>query len=91
MNLLYPGSWNSIFLFFINYVNMTDVYVTEPDVIQCLHCIYPYMYVVNHAWTYICVCGDINTHITHMYLSMYVYAYMLNQCTHLGIYIGRPT
>ena len=33
-------------------------------------CIYVYIYVGSHAWAYVCVCRDLNKHITHMYLSV---------------------
>ena len=43
------------------------------------------MDVGNQAWVYMCACGDINTDIAHVYVSMYVHAYMLYQCIHLGM------
>ena len=59
------------------------------------------MCVGSHAWA--CVSGDINIHITHTYISLYVcmyermyvcmhvcvYAYMLYQSIQLDMYISR--
>ena len=44
---------------------------------------YVYMYVCSHAWAYMYVCGDINTHITHMYLYMYV---SMDDCMYVCIH-----
>ena len=52
---------------------------------------------------HMCVCEDINTHYTHVYICIYeqmyvcmhvciyVYAYMPHQCIHLGIFTDRDT
>ena len=59
------------------------------------------MYAHNHAWAYMCVYGNINTHITHMYAFIYVFinvcmrvymdmcAYMLYKC--IVRYVYRQT
>ena len=63
------------------------------------------MYVGIHACEYMCVCGNINMHIICMHVStyvymnvcmyiaacIYVYTYMLYQCIHLGMHIGKHT
>ena len=64
-------------------------YITYMDTYTCLF-MYAYVNMYKDMHGYIlCVCKYINIHILdiHMYISLY--AYMLNECIHLDMYIGR--
>ena len=45
------------------------------------------MYVDSHAWAYMCACGDINTHITHIHVSLYMFACMCMHICYINVYI----
>ena len=46
------------------------------------------MHVESHGWAYICACLDINTHITHIYINMYVQMQVyMHECIGMQIFI----
>ena len=50
--------------------------------------VYVYMYVDTHVWAYLCVCGNINTHITHMYVSIYACMNVhMHSCLYVCVYM----